>query len=344
MKAWLLDDFTGLSALRLDESVSEPSPGPGAVRIKVWFAALNPADRFLAERLYPARPELPHILGRDGCGAVDAVGAGVSSVRAGERVVILRGEAGVEKRGTFGEYVVVPEAVVARAPDDWSDAEAAAAPLVYETAHQALTQWGPLDGPSSPPAGSRSHNNPATILISGVTGGVGIASLHLAKAWGHRVIGLTRTASKHETLKRAGCDLILHPDKDDLKREVKAFTDGAGVDLAIDNIAGPLFERMVDVLGQGGRLSVVGMLGGLVPNFNTAQLIFKRGRIGGVHVGDYDAATAQSAWREIVAALSKIGAKPLVDKVFPFERLPDAFAHLEAGPLGKVVLHVDPQR
>ena len=84
MKAWLLDDLTGIDGLRLTE-VPDPVPGAGEVILEVHFAALNPADRYLAERQYPAKPPLPHILGRDGIGSVLEVGSGISVLRAGDR-------------------------------------------------------------------------------------------------------------------------------------------------------------------------------------------------------------------------------------------------------------------
>src|SRR6266849_787159 len=90
MKAWLLDDFTGVDRLRLAEA-PDPVPQPGEAVVEIQYAALNPADRYLAEGQYPAKPALPHILGRDGIGTVVAVGPDVSEVRVGDRRVILRG-------------------------------------------------------------------------------------------------------------------------------------------------------------------------------------------------------------------------------------------------------------
>ena len=324
MRAWLLKDFSGIGALTLTETQAIPEPGEGQIRLRVRCAALNPADRFLAEKLYPARPPLPHILGRDGCGTVNAIGAGVTGFRLGDRVVLLRGDAGIERPGTFAEYVVVPAEVVAPAPAEWSDEQAAAAPLVYETAHQAITQW--------------EIREPTTVLITGASGGVGIASVHLAKAFGHRVIGLSRSEGKRQAIRKFGCDLSLDTQASDLKHQVKSFTNGAGVGLVVDNVGGPLFANVIDCLGYGGRVSVVGMLDGPVPSFNTARLLFKRVRIGGVQVGDYGPQQAQNAWKEIVDGLNRIGQRPVVDRLFPMEQLVDAFHHLESGPLGKLLL------
>src|SRR4051812_9257478 len=105
MKAWLLPSFAGLPSLTLSETPA-PVPGPGEVRLDLHFAALNPADYYLAQGHYPAKPTFPHILGRDGVGTVSAVGAGVTSVKVGDTRAILRGDAGVSRPGTLAQSVV----------------------------------------------------------------------------------------------------------------------------------------------------------------------------------------------------------------------------------------------
>lgn len=326
MRAWLLNDFKGLGCLRLAE-VDTPRPDKGEVLIRLRFAALNPADRFLAENLYPARPKLPHILGRDGMGVVEAIGAGVTGVAAGESVCILRGDAGVSEPGTFAEFVVVPEEAVVSAPRGWTAEESAAGALVFLTAHQALQQWGPFEK--------------GTVLITGISGGVGLASLQLAKTYGHRVIGTTRGTAKAARLREFGADLLIDPADADLRAKVKDFTAKKGVDLIIDNVAGELFNVLLDTLGYGGRISVVGMLAGNVPNFSTAKLLFKRVRIGGVLVTDYQGAQAREHWATIVARLDGARQRPVVDSIFSFDKLPAAFDRLAAGPFGKVVLKTE---
>ncbi len=328
MRAWLLESFSGLEALRLSDSVKRPTPGPGEILIRVRYAAMNPADRYLAENLYPARPELPHILGRDGCGVIEALGDDVTAFQIGDRVAILRGEAGVDKPGSFAEFVLAPQEVAVPAPADWEETQIAAAPLVYVTAHQALNQWEQMDA--------------GTVLITGVSGGVGIASLQLAKAYGHRVIGLTRGPSKVARLGQLGADLLLDPSDDQLKAKVKEFAGKQGVHLVVDNIGGSLLNTIVDTLGYRGKISVVGMLGGPIPSFNTAKLLFRRIRLGGVSVSDYTAEESKRAWHEVVSLMNASGARPMVDTVFPMERLKDAFARLAEGPLGKVLLEVCP--
>src|SRR5262252_9465374 len=140
MRAWLMDSYEGIEKLRLGE-VQDPEPGPGQVLLRVRLAALNPADAFLAQAMYPANPPLPHILGRDGVGDVIAVGAGVENVRVGDTVGVLRCDVGVSTWGTLAEKTVAPAASLAPVPGGWSLEEMAGAPLAFLTAWQALTQW-----------------------------------------------------------------------------------------------------------------------------------------------------------------------------------------------------------
>src|ERR1700751_4214721 len=130
MRAWFMDAFNGVEHLRLGET-SDPAPGPNRILLGLRSARLNPADAFLAQAMYPAKPALPHILGRDGVGEVVAVGPGVSKVKDGDTVGILRCDCGVEKWGTLAEKVIVSAASVAPPPAGWSLEQTAGAPLVY---------------------------------------------------------------------------------------------------------------------------------------------------------------------------------------------------------------------
>src|SRR2546429_931217 len=226
MKAWLMDDFTGINDLRFGDA-PDPAPQPGEAVIQVHYAALNPADRYLAERQYPAKPTLPHILGRDGFGTVIQVGAGVTEVRVGERRALLRGEAGINRPGSFAERVAVPVQSLVEAPAAWSEQEAACASLVYLTAYQALTMWGPL-----PPS--------AVVLVTGASGGVGVASVQLARAMGHTVIGLSRSPEKSRRVLQLGATATFNPEDPVSRQALKNRLRQQRVDLAIDNIGGTL--------------------------------------------------------------------------------------------------------
>jgi NADPH2:quinone reductase len=318
MKAWLLEEYEGVGSMRLTETEA-PVAGPGQVVVRVAYAALNPADAWLAKKLYPARPKMPHILGRDGAGEVASVGAGVVSVKQGDPVTILRCEAGVNERGTLAEYVAVPASVVAPSPAGWSLEEAAAAPLVFLTAWQALTQWGPLGEGS-------------VLMVTGASGGVGVASVMLGKSLGMTVVALSRSAEKGERLKELGADVVLDSTDPGFGRKALAAVEPRKVDLVVDSVGGAQFNTLLATLGYGGRVSVVGASGGPVPDFRTPLLFFKRNKIGGVAVGDYTPG--------IVARLAAMGRKPVVDRVFEFGDVKKAFGRLDEGPMGKVVVKV----
>ncbi len=330
MRAWLMESYEGIDRLRLGE-VADPEAGSAQVLLRVRIAALNPADAFLARGLYPAKPSLPHILGRDGVGDVLAVGPDVDNVRVGETVGILRCDVGVEVWGTLAEQVVVPAESVAPVPQGWSLEEMAGAPLVFLTAWQALTQWN--NPPTPPPAGS-------VLLVTGASGGVGLASVLLGKSMGLTVVALSRSAEKGARLKRLGADFVFDPADRNLVKVVTATISPKKVALAVDSVGGTLLSQVIAMLGYGGRISVVGRSGGAVPEFNTASLLFRRNRMGGVSVGDYTVQAAHVAWTEIVDRLDAMGQRPQVDTIVPFEEVKRGFVRLAEGPMGKVLMRV----
>lgn len=330
MRAWLMDGYEGVEKLRLGD-VPDPQPGPAQVLLRMRFAALNPADAFLAHRMYPAHPRLPHILGRDGVGEIVAVGPGGGNVRVGETVGILRCEVGVEQWGTLAEKVVVSAESVTRIPTGWSCEKMAGAPLVFLTAWQALTQW--AEPPAPPSAGS-------VLLVTGASGGVGVASVLLGKSMNLTVVALSRSAEKRAELKKLGADFVFDPMDSNLVKAVTAALSPRKVDLAVDNVGGALLPQVVALLGYGGRISVVGRSGGTVPKFNTATLFFRRNRIGGVSVGDFSPQEAHAAWEQIVGRLDAMGQRPQVDTIVPFEEVKRGFDRLAQGPMGKVLVQV----
>ena len=325
-----MDSYEGVEKLRLDE-VADPQPGPGQAAIKIIYAAVNPADAFLALGQYPAKPKLPHVLGRDGVGEVVSVGPGVESVQPGATVGILRSNIGVEVWGTLAETTVVDTSNLVPVPDGWSLQEVAGAPLVYLTSWQALTQWS--DPPAPPKAGS-------VLLVTGASGGVGTASVLLGKSMGLTVVGLSRSAQKGEQLKQLGADFVFDPAAKGLRKQVLEAIAPRRVDIVVDSVGGALFNEVIAMLGYAGRISVVGRSGGTVPELNTASLFFRRNRIGGVAVADYSAEAARATWNQIVARLDTLGKRPVVDSVFPFADVKAAFARLGEGPMGKVLVKV----
>ncbi len=326
MRAWLLPAYTGIDSMTLG-TFPDPVPAKNELVLALHFAALNPADRYLAINQYPAKPTFPHILGRDGVGVVIAVGSDVHNAHVGDTRLILRSEVGVSRPGTLAQRVAVEAAYAVPVPPGWSEEQAAAAPLVYLTAWQALTQWGTLP-------------DNAVVLITGASGGVGVASVQLAHALGYQVIALSRSEKKSARLRELGAHFTIDPTEKNWRKTLKEQLGEKRVDLAIDNVGGPDFNQLPDLLAMHGRISVVGRLAGPVPDFNTASLFFRRLRIGGIAVGSYTHEEALAAWTSILQTLSKTHAHPLIDSTFPFDQAKPAFTRLEQGPMGKVLITI----
>lgn len=324
MKAWRFDNFGDIANFTLRD-VAEPEPAADEVLVRLKFAALNPADRLLVEGLYPGAGKLPLTVGRDGAGVIERAPEG-SRYRLGDQVVILRSEIGISRQGTLAEFVAAPEAVVAPLPEGWSLEEGAAAPLVYLTAWKALVTQGNLRAPEN-------------VLVTGASGGVGIAAVQLASALGATVVALSRDAGKREQLVRIGARAAVDSDAGDLEQQVgDAF--GGGADLVIDNLAGPFMQKYLNMANLNARVMVIGLLAGRAAEIQLGLLLFKQTRIEGVHVGKFSPTEAQSAWASIVETLERAEARPLIEKVFPMDQVQEAFAHLRGGHLGKVLVDV----
>ncbi len=323
MKSWQFNSFGDISNLK-QVDIERPKSNQTDALVKISYASLNPADRYMVEGLYPGAGTLPFSVGRDGSGIVEEPAID-SEFKKGDRVVVLRSELGVKRDGTLAEFVKVPEESLALIPDNWSDQEAAAAALVHLTAWQGLVDVGQI-------------NSESTVLITGASGGVGIAALQQAKAFGAKVVALSRSSEKQKTLKELGADGVFDPTDPDLLKNVKAYLAGGRVDIVIENIAGPFLQKCIKLAGYKARIAIVGLLAGLHSEIEIAQLIFKRISIHGIHVGSYSPQETQEIWKKIVQCLDKTNAKPLIDHVYSFDQVQEAFAHLKEGAMGKILV------
>jgi NADPH:quinone reductase-like Zn-dependent oxidoreductase len=330
MKAWLWDGEAGLDHLCLADA-HDPAPQDDEVVMEIHYAALNPADRMMAERRYPypVYPPAPFVLGRDGVGEVIEVGKGVTDVNVGDRRVLLRSQVGLTRWGMLAQHTSIPANALAEIPAGWTEEQSSGAAVVYLSAYRALTMWEPLK-PNS------------VVLITGASGGVGVATVQLASAMGHTVVALSRSEAKQQRLKEIGATYTFNPEDPQWRDGVKDALSSRGVNLAVDTIGGSLLPQVIDTMGDHGRLSLVGELGGAVPNFYTGTLFSRWLRIGAMALSEYTPDQHRTAWRDLVAILAGSGARPLIDRVFPFEELPQAFERLAEGPMGKVVLKVKP--
>ena len=327
MRAWRFHEFGDLANYTLEE-VPEPVPGDGEVLIRTRYASLNPADRLLIEGKYPGAGDLPLTVGRDGSGTIEKAAEG-SRFKVGDEVIVLRSEIGITRQGTLAECVATPDSVVAHLPKGWSLQEGAAAPLVYLTAWKALVVQGRLRKDQS-------------VLVTGASGGVGIASIQLAKALGAKVVALSRSEEKRGQLKELGADEALDDGAPDLPEKVRAALNGKGPDVIIENLGGARLDQHIGMANLNARIMVIGLLAGRMSEINMGQVLFKQVRIEGVHVGKLVPTQVQDGWRRIVETLGTTGARPVIDTVFPMEQVQEAFAHLAGGHLGKVLVEVQP--
>lgn len=324
MKAWKFNEFGDIKNLHLQD-VSVPEPGDGEVLIKLECAALNPADRLLVEGIYPGAGTPPLSVGRDGGGIVEKTCSGL--FECGDEVIVLRSGIGIVRDGTLAEYVVVPEESVARKPEGWSLEEAAAGVLVHLTAWRCLVHHGELQ-------------RGQTVLVTGATGGVGTAAIQQAKFIGARVVAMSRNEEKRQRLKDLGADIVVDSSRDDLEDQVREALDGEGVHVVVENLGGKFLQTSVNLCGQGGRIGVIGLLGGPTSEVFLGSILFKEVRIEGVAVGAFTPRETQDTWREIVNSLDLAGVRPLIDRSFPMDEVQEAFQHLRGDHMGKVLIDI----
>ena len=321
MRAVVFTGAGGNDVLSIEQR-ADLVPGPEEVVVMVSFAGLNPADILQREGRYPAPPgDPPDIPGLEVAGTVNACGPRVARWRPGDRVFGLVGGGGL------AEQVIVHERLLAPVPESLDDETAAAVPEAFITAHDAIvTQAGLRMG--------------ETLLVHGAAGGVGNAAVQIGVAAGARVIATVRRAGAHDALRAQGAEVM-----DD-----SAFTtDGEGVavkaDVVLELVGAPHFPANVDALGLRGRIVIVGVGAGDEVTLSLGALMRQRATIRGTVLRSRpleDKADAIRAFeREVLPSLARGSMKPLIDSVFPIDRVGEAFDHLAApGKLGKVLLEL----
>lgn len=306
------------------KEVSDPVPQPDECLVEIRAFGLNPADYFQIEGAYPGGPKPPFIDGRDGAGVViSSDSAGLWPV--GSKVLVLQTTSQNLAQGTFATKQKFPAEVLAAIPEGWSFEEAAAASLVYMTAWRALVVQGGL-------------TKGMAVMVTGASGGVGSAAVQLAAGLGATVIALSRSEEKRRKLLATGASAAFDPADKDLKNKVFAAADKKGVDLVVETVGGASLKTAVHLLGNRGKVAVVGLLAGVDGIVPIPSLMFKQCSVEGVVVSAFTPTEAVEAWSGIVKTLARTSAKPIVDSVFPMNDYLKAFERLRASPFGKVVV------
>jgi NADPH2:quinone reductase len=317
----------------------EREPEAGEVRIAIRAVALNHLDLFVRNGM-PGVP-LPQVPGADGAGVVDAVGAGVEGLAPGDRVLIQPGvfctscefcRAGEQSicvrfkmlgehlPGTFAEKVVVPARNVFPMPARLTFEQAAAFPLAYQTAWRMILGRGAL-------------RPGQTVLIHGAGGGVGSAAVEVAILAGARVFATTSGAEKAQRLREEGVELVLDYRKEDVAKSVRAETGKRGVDVVIDCVGEQTWASSLQAVAKGGRIVTCGATTGPNPKEEIRLIFWKQISILGTTMAN------DREFRELLSAVAAGRLTPRIDRVFPIERVREAYARLEEGRQhGKIVL------
>jgi NADPH:quinone reductase-like Zn-dependent oxidoreductase len=327
MKAVRIHEDGGPDVLRY-EDVPEPVPAEGEVLIGLRAASLNHLDVWVRKGL-PSVPK-PRILGADGAGIVEALGPGVTGFEPGQRVVINPGVMhdsrviviGEHSDGTHAELIAVAATNVYPLPGELSFEEAAAFPLVFETAYRMLATKAAL-------------REGEWVLVWGIGGGVATAAFQVAKALGAHVIATSSSDAKLERASELGAAVTVNHRSGDVRTAVIEATGGRGADVVVEHVGEATWRTSLDVASQRGRIVVCGATTGPNPPAALHRIWWKELAIIGSSMGSREDF-------EAVYELVKSGrAKVVVDEVFPLAEARAAHERLEAGEqFGKIVLRI----
>jgi NADPH:quinone reductase-like Zn-dependent oxidoreductase len=320
---------------------------PGTVRIAVHAASLNHIDIFLRRGMPGLKIDLPHIPGCDAAGVVSEVGAGVTEVAVGQRVLMdpsiycgqcefcTRGDAtmcveykliGEMTSGTMCEEIVVPARNAVPIPDTMTFEDAASIPLVFVTAWRMLVSRGRLRAGED-------------VLVLGASAGVGIACIQIAKVAGARVFAAASSAEKLALCRELGADVLIDTSQEDFARRVRAETGKRGVDVVVDYVGRDTWVNSLKSLARGGRLVTCGATTGYNPEEDLRHVFYRQLEIIGSTMGSH---------AELMAALKLIFAgrmRPVVGAVYGMQDIAAAHAAMEQRrAMGKIVIRIKEEK
>ncbi len=318
MKAIRVHHFGGPEVLKLEE-VPEPKPGVGEVLVRVKAVGVNPVETYIRSGAYASKPSLPYTPGSDAGGIVEAVGEGVKRIKVGDRVYTSG-----SLTGTYAELTLCRENQVHPLPAHVSFAQGAGVGIPYGTAYRALFH--------------KARALPGeTVLVHGASGGVGIASVQLARAGGMKVIGTAGTQRGQELVAQQGAHHVLNHHTPDYLEQLMALTEDQGVDVILEMLSNVNLGKDLTVLAQGGRVVVIGCRGTV--EINPREAMMREATILGMVLGNATEREIASIHSALVAGLENGTLRPVVGREIPLEEAPRAHQLiLEPGAYGKIVL------
>ena len=324
MRAVIAAGQGGPEVLRIVER-PRPEPGQGQVLVRVEAAGVNRPDVMQREGRYPPPPGASDVLGLELAGIVEARGPGAGRFRPGDRVMAL------VHSGAYAEWAVVDEAVALPVPDGLPAVEAGAIPETY------FTVWSNVFERARLQAGE-------SLLIHGGSSGIGTTAILLAKARGATVLVTAGSPEKCAACLRLGADAAIDYRQEDFVAAAKAATDGKGPDVILDMVGGPYIARNLDAVAVDGRVAQIAFQqGSRVTEIDFQPLLMKRLTLTGSTLRARPVALkarlAEALAEHVLPLLAAGRVRPPIDSVFPFDRVAEAHARMDAGQhIGKIVL------
>lgn len=322
MRAFFASSFTGFAGLALQD-IPTPMPSEDRLLVRVVAAGVNVVDHSILHGKMPM-VAAPLVLGNEGSGIVEQ---GDSDFPAGTRVV-FGGPFGVLEPGTYAEFVAVPKTMLYRVPDNVDLIEAAGLPVAYISAFIALEMAGFASG--------------TVVYAPGVFGGIGNATLQLARALGAgQVISSTASTEKASRARAAGFDHVVDMSTEPLVEAIQRMAGDHGVDVVVDGLSGPILSASLGVLAARGTVVTIGYSAGREAVIDVTNLIWKSAQIRGFNFLLESTERRMMAWQGVSALLAEGKIKPIVAKVYPFKETAEAMRYLVEGrPSGRVIVRL----
>ncbi|KPV45103.1 NADPH:quinone reductase [Alicyclobacillus ferrooxydans] len=327
MRAIQMSSFGEADVLQVVD-LPVPEPGLNEVRVRLHAAGINPAETYIRTGTYAfLKPDLPYTPGFDGAGIVDKVGDGVTRLRPGDRIFVA---AILAKRntGTYADMVVCDADAVHPLPESLSFSQGAAIGVPSLTAYRALFQ--------------RARIQPGeTVLVHGASGGVGLLTVQLARAYGAHVIGTAGSADGLALIRQNGAHEVLNHSSEGYLDKIPALTNGHGVDVIVEMLANANLEEDLKVLAQYGRVVVVGSRGSVELTPRLAMI--KEADVLGTALWNAPDCEYTASIYGVAAALEAGTITPVIAEEYPLEKAAQAHIDIinQKGAHGKIVLRND---